>query len=1104
MSDALDRLSALDPRQRAELERKVRARQAALTTVARGNDEHESAPLSPGQRRMWFLDRLGPEFPAYTIVAGWRVDGDLDTAALHAAFSAVVERHPMLRTAFRETDGEPRQYVRPFVEDLPLVVEDLSGMASEEWHAATQRVTRQEAQHRFDLARGPLIRLRLLRMSAEEHRLIISAHHIALDGWSLALVVSDLLRAYGEAVAGRVVTWDPLPATYADFLQRSGHDDDAHLDYWRRALDGMPQSLELPTDRSRASRLGFPAARVTFWLDEDLTGALRDLAGSLRGTLFTVLLAGWQALLSRYTGSQDVPVGTPISIRPGADFDGVVGLFLNTLVMRGDLSGDPSFATLVRRTTERAFAGFEHRDFPFERLVDQLAESRDLAHNPLFQVMMVLQNTPPALDAAGGLRLVPLDMAPQTAKFDLNLQMTEVGGRLRCDLDHAADLFDSGRMSRLVGHYRHLLTHAVAEPGRPVSELPLLTLEEQALLSAWDRTDERAPYRSLPHRFQDAVRAHPGRPAVCFEGAWLTYGELADRVERLAGRLRMAGVGTDTVVGVCLPRGLDLVVALHAVHAAGGAFLPLEPHYPARRLSFMASDARVVAVVTLAEHVAVFDGTAVRVLRPDEEPDQEPAEVPERDHVRADPPPDALAYVIYTSGSTGVPKGVGVSHQAIANRLDWMQRFFPLGPADRVLQKTPASFDVSVWELFWPFTAGAALVLAAPEGHRDSGYLVDLMARARVTTVHFVPSMLAAFCEEPHVGDRLGDLRRVFASGEALSADLAARCLDALPHVELHNLYGPTEAAVDVTWQPLRGLSPHTAVPIGEPVPGTRIEILDSAAGRVPLGVPGELCIAGLQLARGYVGRPGLTAERFVPDPYGPPGSRLYRTGDLARRRSSGAIDFLGRLDHQVKIHGFRIELGEVEAALAEQPEVRAAAVLAQGDRLIAYLVTAATVDWAARLRDRLPAHMIPAHYRRLDRLPVTSNGKLDRAALPHFVAQPPAVPGERPADGTEQLIAEIWRAALGLAEVGPDDDFFTVGGDSIRSLKVISRLRRAGLEVTLADLFRHRTPRQLSRELSRRPTTAPHDHPSPPAGAFGLLSPADAARIAGQNGEDQ
>ncbi|MCA2230006.1 non-ribosomal peptide synthetase [Nonomuraea aurantiaca] len=1095
MSDALDRLSALDPRQRAELERKLHARRAARTAVTDRGGEDDAVPLSPGQRRMWFLDQLGPDFPAYTIVAGWRVDGTLDRTALHTAFRAVVDRHPMLRTVFAEVDGEPRQHVRPSAGDLPLMYEDLSGLASEEWHSATQRVARQETQHRFDLTRGPLIRLRLLRMAAEEHRLIISAHHIALDGWSLSLVLSDLLRAYGEAVAGRAIAWDPLPATYADFLKRAAHDD-AHLAYWRRVLDGMPQSLELPTDRPRSSRLGFRGRRVTFWLDEDLTSALRELAASRRGTLFTVLLAGWQALLSRYTGSRDIPVGTPISIRPGSDFDGVVGLFLNTLVMRGDLSGDPSFATLVRRTTERAFEGFEHRDFPFERLVDQLAESRDLAHNPLFQVMMVLQNTPPALDAAGGLRLTPLDMIPETAKFDLNLQVTEVGGRLRCDLDYAADLFDAERTNRLAGHYRQLLTHAVDDPDLPVSELPLLTLEEQALLSAWDRTDDRAAYRSLPRQFRDAVREHPERPAICFDSAWLTYGELAERVNRLAGRLKQAGVGTDTVVGVCLPRGVDLVVALHAVHAAGGAYLPLEPHYPAGRLAFMASDAQAVAVVTLTEHAATFGETGARVLRLDDEEEA----VAEQDSTRSDPPPDALAYVIYTSGSTGVPKGVGVSHRAISNRLGWMQRFFPIGPGDRVLQKTPASFDVSVWEFFWPFTAGAALVVAAPDGHRDSGYLVELMERERITTVHFVPSMLDAFCEEPYVGDRLKDLRRVFSSGEALSTDLAARCLDALPHVELHNLYGPTEAAVDVTWQPVRGLSPRTAVPIGDPVPGTRIEILDAAGARVPLGVPGELCIAGLQLARGYVGRPSLTAERFVPDPYGPPGSRLYRTGDLARRRSSGAIDFLGRLDHQVKVHGFRIELGEIEAALADQPEVRAAVVLVQDTRLVAYLVTDHAVDWAARLRDRLPAHMIPADYRQLDRLPVTSNGKLDRAALLRTATPVPAVPGEPPAEGTERLIAEIWRDALGLAAVGADDDFFAVGGDSIRSLKVVSRLRKAGLEVTLADLFRHRTPRELSRHLN----PAHPDHSTPPTVAFGLLNPADAARIASQNGEDQ
>jgi amino acid adenylation domain-containing protein len=1130
--DLVSQLAALDPQQRAALEQRVRALRAgpaaspavtaAPPAAAPPAAAPGSAPLTPAQQGMWFLEQLGDDLPAYNIVAAWRVEGRVDVAALRRAWSAVVRRHGVLRTTFREVDEVPVQVLSAGGPAL-LQVEDLTGTPARDRDGAIHRYAQREVRHRFDLAAGPLARLRLLRLGEDEHRLLLAAHHIVLDGWSLSIVISDLLDAYAAGVAGREPGWAPLPHTFADYATAvAGADHRAGLEYWSAALEGMPQALDLPTDRPRPARPTFRGRRETFWIDADLTGRLRELARRHGGTLFTVLLAGWQALMSRYTNGSDIPVGTPISVRPDSGYDGVAGLFLNTVVIRADLAGDPGFAELVRRVSARAFDAYEHRDTPFERLVDRIATARDLSRNPLFQVLLVLQNTPPAAVGAAGIRLTPADVTGQIAKFDLSLAVTEqAGDGLRCDLDWAADLFDPDRIGRMGGHLRRLLAETVTRPDAPISELPLLTVAEQALLRAWNRTGQPVPPDSLPAQFAATAAAHPHRPALGAGGAWLSYAEVGTRVNQLARRLRRCGVDAETIVGVCLPRGVDLVVSLHAVQAAGGAYLPLEPEYPVERLRFMVRDAGATVVVTDRANAHLFDGCGAAVVCLD-------AERELISTLAATPPPsraglDNLAYVIYTSGSTGKPKGVGIPQRAIVNRLAWMQRYFPLGAGDRVLQKTPMSFDVSVWEFFWPLCVGAGLVVADPGGHRDSGYLVDVIERERVTTVHFVPSMLDAFCDEPGLTERLAHLRQVFASGEALPADLVTRCLRLLPGAALHNLYGPTEVAVDVTWQPCRGLDPSAGVPIGRAVPNTTLEILDPAGHRAPIGVPGELHLGGVQLGRGYLSRPGLTAERFAPDPYGAPGGRLYRTGDLARWRADGAVEYLGRLDHQVKIHGFRIELGEIEAALTDQPEIRAAAVLARGDgpaaRLVAYLVTGAEVDWAARLRPRLPAHMVPEHYVVLDRLPVTGNGKLDRAALPDPARRPavpvpaqraggpcgggPAGAGGPPRAGTEASVATVWRAVLGVDEVAAGDDFFALGGDSIRSLKVAARLRARGWAVTVAELFTFRTVRELAAHLDRQRRQAGAASPPRPTDAFELLSAADRERLGQRYGDE-
>ncbi|MEU6730598.1 amino acid adenylation domain-containing protein [Nonomuraea wenchangensis] len=1044
-----------------------------------------AGPVRPShaQARLWFLDQLDPGNPAYNVAWAERLTGPLDVAALTAAFDDLVDRHDALRLVVADEDGEP--VLREGDRRPRLAV--LSG----------QDVGREEARHRFDLAAGPLARAALVRRGADEHDLYLTLHHVVADRWSLSILLRDLMELYRARVTGSPAELPALPARYLDFAAwHRGRvaERSADLAYWKDALDGLPGGLDLPADRQRQGRASGDGRRLTFPIDAETTAAAHALALERQVTPFMVVLAAFQAVLARYTGRTDIPVGTPVSGRSHPDVEELAGLFLNTLVLRGDLSGEPSFAELLARVRERVLDGHEHAELPFEVLVQELAEERDLSRNPLFQVMLAYQNVPPAPPDVAGIALRTLDVDPGVTQADLHLVIEEAGDRLTGVLHYAKDLFDHDRMERFADHFRTLLAAALAEPDRPVADLPLLTPAELELVRRANDTAAPVPDATLPELLAAQAARTPDAPAVGCDGGWIGYAEFAGRVNRLARRLRALGAGPGEVVGVCLERGADLVVAVHAVVAAGAAYLPLEPDHPAGRLAGMLADAGARLTVTTGTLAHRLPAPAVLL-------DRDAAAIAAEDGgpLGVRPHPDDLAYVIFTSGSTGRPKGVGVSHRAIVNRLRWMQDAFRLTGDDRVALKTPYSFDVSVWELFWPLMTGAGLVVARPGGHADPAYLADLLERESVSTVHFVPSMLDAFLAEPGLGARLGALRTVVCSGEALGAGLAARFAAALPDASLHNLYGPTEAAVDVTWHPYE--PGERTVPIGRPVPNTRLEILDERMNRVPVGVPGTLWIGGVQLARGYVGRPALTAERFVPDPYGPPGGRLYDTGDLARWRPDGEIEYLGRADHQVKIRGMRVELGEIEAALAALPGVRAAAVRAVADaaglRLAGYVVPADPADpgggWEALLRDTLPDHLIPRTWTVLAELPLNRSGKLDRNALPDPRAAESAGHAE-PEGAAELAVAAAWRGVLGLERVSAHDNFFAVGGDSIRSLKVVARLREAGYAVRLEQLFRHQTVRELAGRLHAAPPVEPAQ--APPERPFGLLNPEDLARL--------
>ncbi|HEV2733901.1 MAG TPA: amino acid adenylation domain-containing protein, partial [Longimicrobiaceae bacterium] len=790
-----------------------------------------------------------------------------------------------------------------------LPAEDLSALPEGEREAEARRRVGREAARGFDLERGPLFRALLLRLAGDEHVLSVAMHHAVSDEWSVGVLVREMSALYAARVRGEDAALPELPVQYADFAawQRGWLREGAlerQLAFWRERLGDAPRAIDLPLDRPRPPVWSGRGALHAFYLPAETAERVDALARERGATPFMVLLAAFQLLLARWSGQETVVVGTPVASRQREETEGLIGFFVNVLALRADVAPDAGFAELLAGVRETALDAWAHQDLPFERLVDELQPGRDRSRTPVFQVAFVMQNAPTVAPRLPGLVVAAQEGAERaTAKFDLTLEVAAEGGGLRASIEYASDLFDAATVERMARHFGLLLDAALAAPETPVAELPLLPDDERALLGAWNDTAEvfDGAGATLHALVEAQARRTPDAVAVAVEGETLTYAELAARADALAAALRSMGVGPESRVGVCMERSAELVVALLGVLRAGAAYVPLDPGYPAERLAYMVADAAVPVLLTqeaLRGRLPGFGGEIVVVDTP-----HPPAPSPTRGEGEHDSVEEAgavshsrtfalshssssLAYVIYTSGSTGQPKGAMNAHRGVVNRLLWMQRRYGLTAGDVVLQKTPFSFDVSVWEFFWPLITGARLVLARPEGHRDPAYLSELIEREGVTTLHFVPSMLQAFLDagEPW---RCGSVRRVVCSGEALGAEVRDRFFERLPHAELHNLYGPTEAAVDVTFHACERGRP--TVPIGRPVANTRIHVLEGELRQAPVGVPGELYIGGVQVGRGYHGRPGLTAERFVPDPYSAePGARMYRTGDRARWLASG------------------------------------------------------------------------------------------------------------------------------------------------------------------------------------------------------------------------
>ncbi|MGF1938165.1 MAG: non-ribosomal peptide synthetase [Nostoc sp. ChiQUE02] len=1076
----------------------------------------ESAPLSFAQQRVWFLQQLQPNSRAYIVSNAQRLTGKLNVGVLQQSLDAIVVHHETLRTNFiTSLDGSPIQVI-----GTPRPVELKVIKVTQE---QVECLLNQEAQRPFNLEYDLMLRATLLQVNEHEHVLLLVMHHIASDGWSIGILWQQLAALYEAFLNSKPFPLAKLPIQYADFAVwqhqwLSGEILSSQINYWKTQLAGANPVLELPTDRPRPPVQTYQGAVQSLILPQTLSTSLKELSHQEGVTLFMTLLAAFGTTLHRYTGQEDILIGSPIAGRNQVETEGLIGFFVNTLAIRTNLSGNPSFRQLLSQVREVTLGAYAHQDLPFEKLVEELQPERNLSHSPLFQVMFAFHNTPRELWELPGLNITPLEVHNGAAKFDLTLDLEETSEGIKGGIEYNTDLFDATTIARMLGHFQTLLEGIVANPEQHISDLPLLTATEQhQLLGEWNNTQTDYDLSQCLHQlFEAQVEKTPDAIAVKFADKHLTYNELNCRANQLANYLQTCGVQPDVLVAICVERSLEMVVGLLGILKAGGAYVPLDPEYPQERIAYMLDDCQAPVLLTqsnLVDHLpgkaykicldtewetisqqsdiyqeallyeTLRDGGSRRLRTPktvgaaSRREDCDPLTSLRVCNPNSSVKPLDLAYVIYTSGSTGKPKGAMNTHQGICNRLLWMQDAYKLNATDSVLQKTPFSFDVSVWEFFWPLLTGARLVMAQPGGQRDATYLINTIAQEEITTLHFVPSMLQIFLETKGL-ERCQSLKRVFCSGEALPFDLQERFFDRMG-CELHNLYGPTEAAIDVTFWQCQRESNLKSVPIGRAIANTQLYILDSHLQAVPLGAIGELYIGGMGVARGYLNRPDLTAERFVYHPFNE-GEKLYKTGDLARYLPDGNIEYIGRVDHQVKIRGFRIELGEIEALLAQHPTIQQTVVITrvdnpQNQQLVVYIVpypeqTPTTDELRHFLKQKLPEYMVPSAFVLLDTLPLTPNGKIDRRALPSpdstrldsentYVA---------PRDELEFQLTKIWEQILGVQPIGVKDNFFELGGHSILAVKLFWQIEKIfNKNLPLAILFQSGTVEALAKIIS-------------------------------------
>ena len=1022
---------------------------------------------SYSQRRMWLVQQINPRTTAYNMAFTVRLRGSLQPALLADSLDQVAQRHEAFRTRFVSADGEPSQCIEAHT-TVPLERVDLSGWPAAQRECEARRVLRAISARRFDLATSGLHTTSLLQLGDTDHVLIWLMHHAIGDQWSAGVLLDELQQAYSARVAQCPPALAPVAIEFADYAEWQRSDSNqagqaAQLSYWRHQLDGL-QALALPTDKPRRGPIDGSGGSVHVDLGGERLATLRRFSVQHGVTPFMTLLAAYDLMLARYSAQTDIAVGVPVANRHELEAESLVGTLVNTVVMRNRVEPELRFTELLARVKQTALQAYAHQDTPFNTLVQELAPRRDRNFSPLVQVMFNVLNAPYRVDGFAGLTAEAFAFNQGAAQFDLSLTVdTETFGQAH--LEYAADLFEEATARRMLAGYVAVLDRVLADPALTVADCELMGAAERAELLQWNSTQvDFVPDLRLGDLIRRQVLVSPRATAVLFEDRRLSFAELDAAARALAMRLRAAGAGPGALVGVCLERGIELVTALVGVVYSGAAWVPLDPSYPPDRVARMCEDAGMTLVLSREAELRRLRPALPEALQFIDVGTDLAAEREATDGAdfalvgTADDP----AYVIFTSGSTGRPKGAMNANRGVVNWLQWMQSEYSLTPNDRVLLKTPYSFDVSLREFFWPLMTGATIVVARPDGHRDGAYLVELIRQQRITLLHFVPSMLRIFLDEPGL-EQCTSVQRVVCSGEALPADAVELFFQRMPEARMCNLYGPTEAAVEVTFWECRpgdaaGRGPEMpvvpSVPIGRPVANTQMHVLDSRLRPQPVGVAGELYIGGVQVGMGYVGRPELTAERFIVDPFRP-GGRLYKTGDLARWTTDGLIDYLGRADDQVKIRGHRIELGEIEACLGTHAEVARCVVIVREDtpgdkRLVAYVAPRGSIPAVGALREHLrrqvPEYMVPQHVVVLESIPLLPNGKIDRASLP--------MPTEAalvrdasfwvPRTDAEVALAQIWERLLGVDRISTTDNFFDLGGHSLLAMRAVSDVQKS------------------------------------------------------------
>jgi len=1079
-----DRIANLSAAKKALLQLKLEGKSTPGLNMRIIHRQADRAPLSFAQQRLWFLDRWETGSSLYNVPRILRISGPLNLKALSQSLNEIVRRHQSLRASFVEDRGQPVQRIASDA-SIELPVTSLEHLPPDHRDPEARRLAFAEAAKPFDLTRGPLFRAALFRLTDSEHIFVLTMHHIVTDGWSMGVFFHELAILYQAFSSQRPSPLPDLPIQYADFAlwQRQwlqGEILNREIQHWKKRLDGLAL-LDLPTDRPRPPVLSYCGARLDFTLPAQLLLDLKTLGRQEGVTLFMLLFAAFQTLLHRYTGQKDIAAGSVIANRNQTEIENLIGFFVNTLVLRTNFDRNPTFRQLLLRVRKVALDAFAHQDLPYEKIVEELKPERDPSRNPLFQVMFVLQNAPDPQPALAGLRLEPIPEDTRTAKFDLTLFLTEVDSQLHGSFEYSTDLFDPSTIQRMAGHLQTLLLGIVANPDQLLSDLPILTPDERhRLLVEWNDTASQYPRDACIHHLFEAQAEHtPDAIAAAFEDQKLSYRQLNARANQLARYLRSRGIGPDVPVGISIERSLDMPVALLAILKAGGAYVPLDPDYPRERLAFMAQDTAIKFLLTQNRLSAKLAAAVPDLLCLDDADETLAAESD-----RNLPPaarPDNLAYVIYTSGSTGVPKGVAIPHRGVV-RLVMNSHYARLDPNETFLQLAPLSFDASTFEIWAPLLHGARCVLHPP-GVPSPELLADAIQRHRISTLWLTASLFNLVVDQAPWA--LRGISQLLIGGEPLSTPHVHRALEHLNGTRIINGYGPTESTTFTCCYAIpHDIPPDISLPIGKPIANTQVYVLDPQHNPVPVGIPGELFIAGDGLARGYVNRPDLTAEKFLPNPFSPhPAARMYKTGDLVRFRPDGNIEFLGRLDHQVKIRGFRIEPGEIETVLGQHPAVRLAAVIAREDvpgdrRLAAYVLQkpdAGTTLTAAELRrflqQKLPDYMVPSVFVFMDRMPLTPSGKVNRIALPAPDRTRPNTGAGyiAPRTPTEETLARIWAELLGLERVGIHDSFFELGGHSLLAVQLFSKIAdQFGKKLSLSDLFRAPSIESIAKALAQ------------------------------------